>query len=98
VIAWENVWKKMVTGEGADVNELARGAADLAQAAAVLDKHLAGRRWLVGEAVTLADFAVAPPLMYRERARLPLDEYPHLLAWFERVQALAAWRDSEAVW
>jgi glutathione S-transferase len=98
VISWENVWKKMVTGEGADVKELARGAADLAQAAAVLDKHLAGRQWLVGDSVTLADYAVAPPLMYRERARLPLDAYPQLLAWFDRVRALPAWRDSEAVW
>lgn len=98
VIAWENVWKKMVTGEGADAGELARGAADLAQAAEVLDKHLAGREWLVGDSVTLADYAVAPPLMYRERARLPLDGYPNLLAWFDRVRALPAWRDSEAVW
>jgi glutathione S-transferase len=98
VIAWENLWKKMVTGEGADVNELARGAADLARAAAVLDKHLAGRRWLVWDGVTLADYAVAAPLMYRERARLPLDEYPHLLAWLARVQELPAWRDTEAVW
>jgi glutathione S-transferase len=98
VIAWENVWKKVVTGQDADVNELARGAADLAQAATVLDKHLASRRWLVWEGVTLADYAVAAPLMYRERARLPLDEYPHLLAWLERVQALPAWRNTEAVW
>jgi glutathione S-transferase len=29
---------------------------------------------------------------------LPLDDYPHLLAWFERVQALPAWKNSEAVW
>jgi glutathione S-transferase len=98
VIAWENVWKKMVTGIDADMNELARGAADLARAATVLDKHLATRRWLVWDGVTLADYAVAAPLMYRERARLPLDDYPHLLAWFERVQALPAWKNSEAVW
>jgi glutathione S-transferase len=26
------------------------------------------------------------------------DEYPHLLAWFERVRELPAWRNSEAVW
>jgi glutathione S-transferase len=98
VIAWENVWKKAVTGQDADVNALARGAADLARAATVLDKHLAGRRWLVWDGVTLADYAVAAPLMYRERARLPLEDYPHLLAWLARVQELPAWRNSEAVW
>lgn len=44
-------------------------------------RQLAGRRWLVWECVTLADYAVAAPLMYKDRARLPLDEYPPLLAW-----------------
>jgi glutathione S-transferase len=98
VIGWENVWKKIVEGVDADPVELARGAADLAQAAGVLDKHLAQRQWLVGEGVTLADYAVAAPLMYKERARLPLDDYPHLLAWFARVQDLPAWRHSTPVW
>lgn len=98
VICWQRLWKKMVTGEDADANEVARGASELARAAAVLDKHLATRRWLVWDGVTLADYAVAAPLMYLERARLPLDAYPHLLAWFERVQALPAWRNTEAVW
>jgi glutathione S-transferase len=98
VIVWENVWKKVVTGVDADVNELARGARDLARAAAVLDRHMAGREWLVWDGVTLADYAVAAPLMYRDRARLPLDDYPHLLAWFDRVKQLPAWRNSEPVW
>jgi len=57
---------------------------------------MAGRRWLVWEDMTLADYAVAAP--HKDRARLPLDEYPHLLAWFERVRELPAWRNSEAVW
>jgi len=92
VFGWENMWKKVVTGEDADPNELARGARDVARAAAVLDKHLSTRRWLVGDAVTLADYAVVAPLMYKEQARLPLDDYPHLLAWFARVQELPAWR------
>ena len=98
VIAWENVWKKVVTGLDADVNELARGAADLARAAAVLDSHMASGTWLVGDKVTLADYAVAAPLMYRERARLPLGDYPNLMAWFARVQDLPAWRNSTPVW
>ena len=98
VLAWQRLWKKMVTGDDADANEVARGTAELARAAAVLDKHLATRRWLVWDGVTLADYAVAAPLMYLERARLPLEAYPHLLAWFGRVQALPAWRNTEAVW
>ena len=98
VFGWENVWKKAVTGEDADPRELARGARDVAQTAAVLDKHLATRRWLVGDAVTLADYAMAAPLMYKEQARLPLDDYPHVLAWFARVQELPAWQRTTPAW
>ena len=94
-IAWENVWKKMVNGEGADMAVLAHGAANLARAATVLDRHVADRSWLAGEHVTLADYAVAAPLIVSERARLPLEDYPHLLAWYARVQALPAWRNTE---
>src|SRR5438552_2794531 len=51
-----------------------------------------------GKIPVLVDDAVAAPLMYQERARLPLDGYPHLAAWFARVQDLPAWRNTEAVW
>jgi glutathione S-transferase len=98
VFGWENVWKKVVTGEDADPRELARGARDVGQVATVLDKHLSTRRWLVGDAVTLADYAMAAPLMYKEQARLPLDDYPHVLAWFARVQDLPAWQSTTPAW
>lgn len=98
ILVWENVWKKFVTGAAPDLDALARGAAELEQVAQVLDAHLAGRRFLVGDAVTLADYAVVAPLMYKEKARLPVDDYPHLMAWFERIQGLPAWRNTEPSW
>jgi glutathione S-transferase len=98
VLTWEHIWKKFVTGQDADPQEVARGEADLAEAARVLEKHLSTRRWLVGDDVTLADYAVVAPLMYKEKTRLPLDGYPHLLAWFERIQALPAWRNTDKAW
>jgi len=98
VLTWEYIWKKFVTGQDPDPKEVARGEGDLAEAARVLDQHLATRNWLVDDAVTLADYAVAAPLMYREKARLPLDAYPHLLAWFGRIQALPAWQRTDHPW
>jgi glutathione S-transferase len=98
VLAWERVWKKLVEGTDADPVELARGQRDLERCAVALDGHLAGRQWLAGDALSLADYAVAAPLMYKDRARLPLDRYTHLLAWFRRVEQLDAWRDTEPVW
>ena len=98
VFCWENLWKKMVTGVDADPAELKRGAEDMEQFGTVLDNHLAGREWVSGNALTLADYAVAAPLMYLDKGRLPLTHYANIMAWFQRVQALPAWKQTEAEW
>jgi glutathione S-transferase len=98
VFTWENVWKKLVEGGDPDAVQLARGNAELAPLAAVLDRHVADREWLVGDAVTLADYAVAAPLMYTERAAVPVAQYANLQRWFARVQQLPAWQHTNPVW
>jgi glutathione S-transferase len=97
VLVWENVFKGM-TGKGApDPAALARGALELAPLAQVFDRQLAGRTWVTGETLTLADFAVATPLIYLEQARLPVTGYANLMAWFERVKSLGAWQRAAAM-
>ena len=98
IMTWENLWKGMCGMGAPDPAELLRGEQEVRQFGAVLDQHLAGRDWVAGKAVTLADFAIAPSFMYLERARLPLAEFPNLMAWFARVQALPAWQSTEAAW
>ncbi|MDE2154899.1 MAG: glutathione S-transferase family protein [Xanthomonadaceae bacterium] len=61
--------------------------------AAVLDAHLEGRRWLVDERLSVADFAVAIALPYAERAQIPLNGFPHVLAWHDRLCDLESWRE-----
>lgn len=61
--------------------------------AAVLDGYLAGRTWLVGDALTYADFRVASVLPFAEAARLPLAPYRHIRDWYARVEAIDAWRE-----
>lgn len=57
--------------------------------------YLNGRTWVAGDALSLADLALAAPLMHAQTARLPLDGLPHLAAWAARVQALPAWQQTE---
>ncbi|MDN2707824.1 glutathione S-transferase family protein [Janthinobacterium sp. SUN118] len=95
VLAWERAWKGMTGGGPADPLEEARGERELHACAAVLDAHLARRSWLSGEDVTLADFAVAAPLMYSEAVRLPLGQYAQIQAWFGRVRQLRAWQATQ---
>lgn len=95
VLAWERAWKGMTGNGAADPLEEARGERELHACAVVLDAHLAQRDWLCGNALSLADFAVAAPLMYSEAVRLPLAQYAHLQAWFARVQQLRTWQETQ---
>ncbi|HJR11118.1 MAG TPA: glutathione S-transferase family protein [Rhodanobacteraceae bacterium] len=61
--------------------------------ASVLDGHLRDRHWLVGGGITIADFAVAATLPYAQRAHIPLDEFPNVRRWHDRLNELDAWRD-----
>ena len=96
MISRERVSKKMVGGTGGpDPVEIARGEALLLAAAQVLDAHLADRRWIAQERLTLADLAIAAPLMHTKAAELPIRAFEHLQRWFAQVCGLEAWRASE---
>jgi glutathione S-transferase len=95
VISWENVWKKFAGRGDTDPVELARGHMELGRFGAVLDAHLAGRDWVCGSGVTLADFALAAPLSYIEKCQLPVTHFPNMMRWLANVQALAAWQDTQ---
>ncbi|WEJ10204.1 glutathione S-transferase family protein [Sinorhizobium prairiense] len=62
-------------------------------AAAILDIELSGRNWLVGDAVSHADFRMASFLPFNEAARLPLGDYPNICRWSDRLEEIDAWRD-----
>ncbi len=68
------------------------------QFAAVLDATLAKSPWIAGESMTLADLAIAPTLMYREMAKLPVAGHANLERWFDRVRELDAWKKTEPRW
>jgi glutathione S-transferase len=96
-ISRERVSKKMVGGTGGpDPVEITRGEALLTAAAQVLDDHLARNEWIAQDRLTLADFAIASPLMHTAAAELPVAGYANLQAWFSRVQALEAWKKAAA--
>ena len=98
VLTFENIWKAMRGMGEADPRELARGERELLQFGAVLDAQLEGREWVTGKSLSLADLAIAPSLMYIERGRLPLERFPNLMAWFERIKALEAWQQTDVRW
>ena len=58
----------------------------------VLDTHLQGRDWIVGEAPTIADFACCGYLYYPEPFGFDRADWPGIAAWLDRVAALPGWK------
>ncbi len=77
----------------ADPEAVEAARAGFREAASVLDIHLGGRDWLLGDTMSVADFAVAVTLPYADAARIPVDEFPAIRRWHDRLEALEAWRD-----
>lgn len=75
-----------------------KSAEDKIRAAAkVLDQHLAGRQFMVGAALTLADIDIAAPFSQAGHAKLPFKEFPNLIAWHDHLlQSFPAWAETKA--
>jgi glutathione S-transferase len=66
--------------------ERARQGAE--QLFAVLEGHLTGRRFLVGEAPTIADVAIYTYTAHAPEGGVSLEPYPAIRGWLERIEAL----------
>ena len=65
-------------------------------AASVLDAHLANRKFIVGEELTLADIDIAAPFSQIHRSKPPLAEFPNLWAWQQRLlDTVPAWAETK---
>jgi glutathione S-transferase len=63
------------------------------QFAGVLNDHLRGRKYILGDTLTVADFAVGITLPYADRANIPVKEFPNVERWHARLNELPAWRE-----
>lgn len=59
----------------------------------VLNEHLKGRKYLAGDTLTIADFAVAATLPHAKAAHIPVAEFPEIERWHDRLNELPAWRE-----
>lgn len=91
---FENAVKQALKLGEPDPKALGQAAELFHQDAALLDKHLAAHPYLVGDALTLADFTVVAPLFHAEWAKMPLETYGNIRSWFAKQAALPAWRET----
>lgn len=76
-----------------DQQKVEEGLRRFGAAAALLEAELSGRRWLVGDSVSYADFRMATFLPFNDVAGLPLGDYPFVSRWYRQLEEIDAWRD-----
>ncbi|MFT3921819.1 MAG: glutathione S-transferase family protein [Myxococcales bacterium] len=93
---WENLLKKVFTGNGTpDEQKLAHARTELTRFGAVLDEQLAERPFVTGERLTVADLSLACTLMYRIPAQVPLAPFAHVMRWLQSIEALESWQSTQ---
>ncbi|SEV97073.1 glutathione S-transferase [Cognatiyoonia koreensis] len=64
----------------------------LAAAYSVLNSHLEGRDFIVGDGVTNADFSCCSYLYYPEPFGFERKDFPHIDRWLDNIAALPGWK------
>lgn len=58
----------------------------------LLNSHLEGRKWVAGEAVTIADLSCCGYLYYPEPFGFDRKDWPNIDAWLSRISTLPGWK------
>ena len=58
----------------------------------VLNTHLAGRSWIAGPALSIADISCCGYLYYPEPFGFDRKDWPNIDAWMDRIAALPGWK------
>jgi glutathione S-transferase len=81
-VGYEKVSKAVLGLGKPDAAFIARGEQNFNRFAGVLNQSLRGRRWLTGQDLTIADFAVGTWVPSAQRLELPIDNYSEIMRWY----------------
>jgi glutathione S-transferase len=93
-LTFQRLVKKFLNLGPPDEAVIAKGTEAFNKEAAMLNAHLGKQKYVIGDSLTVADFAVAAPLLYAQQAEMPLGPYANVRGWLERVTALPCWRET----
>ena len=88
---WEYGMKPSLGIPPASAAEVEESCGEFHRYAKVLDDYLSNREWLVGNSLSYADFRVATALPFASVSKLPVQGYPRIMAWHDRLCQLSAW-------
>jgi glutathione S-transferase len=83
---------KVAMGIPQDPRVITDADASIRKFGAILEGHLAERRYVVGDHVTLADIDLAATFTHLTRTHPPYAEFPNVMAWHQRLlDEVPAW-------
>jgi glutathione S-transferase len=74
-------------------SEIEQGLADWQEFLPILDAHLDGKDWGLGNEISYADFRAATAMPFAHAAGLPLEAAPNVRRWNDRLNQIDVWRD-----
>lgn len=95
-IQFQRLVKSLLGLGDSDEAIVAEALEKFAREAGYLNGALEDRDWLAGDGPTLADFAAGAGLTHAAAMRLPLEDYPNIRAWNERVTNLEGFKKTAA--
>lgn len=93
-LAFETIAKPRLGIGSPDEPQVRQAMEGMARFAPVLEAHVRDRSYLVGEAVTIADYSVATFEGYRGAVPFDFAPYAGISAYFDRVRSLEPWKRS----
>jgi glutathione S-transferase len=96
VLSQEFVFRALGQANGAPASRstIAGAVRQVGDALAEVNRHLAGRTWLVGHALSLADIAWVVDVHRFALMHFPMAPYQPLRAWYRRVRRLTSFRQA----
>jgi glutathione S-transferase len=93
VFYFENYIKPRLLKAAPNPDALRAAAPRFHHVARILDEHLNGRAFVVGNSLTIADFCLGVLLPDAQAIELPVAEYRNIARWHDGLMALSAWRN-----
>ncbi len=91
-MAWENFAKPTFNIGEPDLAVVEQAEVEFHTYAPVLEQQLESRIFVTGENITLADYSLGAILMYATPGKVPLEPYPNIKTWYQRMEATDAWK------
>lgn len=96
VYTFENLVKPMLGMGDPDPAELEKGAENFHRFFAVLNEHVQGKDFVVGDLLTVADHSLATWLVHAEPSQFPMENYGEVKRWSRGILGSDAWQKALA--